>query len=217
MGSSHSFSQEQKLHFLACFQQLDTNADGKLTVDEMQTLNQNAGDDHKLSAEEMKDLTLKFAQMDSDNSGTVSFDEFIAFLENHEDFQNTVNTSHDATAVHLSLQRGEVITDVEGLADDLNLGGLLAAEYKEAVRCGAELSPSTTHACSPSVQFTTSGDNAGKKYTLIMTDPDAPSRATHEFREFIHWVVSDLKAESLANCDASWYHCCGLSRSWGPL
>lgn len=199
MGASHSFSEEQKLHFLGCFEQLDTNTDGKLSVEELENMNQSAGD-HKLSDEEMKDIQAKFAEMDSDNSGSVSFDEFIAYLEKHEDFQSIVNTSHDNTALHLSLQRAGVLADVEGLTDALNLGGALAAEYKDPVRCGAELSPPITHGTSPSVQFTPSGANAGKKYTLIMSDPDAPSRATHEFREFIHWVVSDITAESLASC-----------------
>jgi len=30
-------------------------------------------------------------------------------------------------------------------------------------------------------------------YTLVVTDPDAPSREDPKFREFRHWVVSDLK------------------------
>jgi phosphatidylethanolamine-binding protein len=33
----------------------------------------------------------------------------------------------------------------------------------------------------------------GKKYTCIKTDPDAISRTNPIFREFIHWVISDLE------------------------
>ena len=33
------------------------------------------------------------------------------------------------------------------------------------------------------------------KYTLVMTDPDAPSRQTPKFREWRHWVVRVLSIE----------------------
>jgi len=31
-------------------------------------------------------------------------------------------------------------------------------------------------------------------YTLVMTDPDAPSRADPKYRQFRHWVITGLKA-----------------------
>jgi len=32
----------------------------------------------------------------------------------------------------------------------------------------------------------------GKYYTLVMTDPDAPSRHDHKFREWRHWIVGNI-------------------------
>lgn len=39
--------------------------------------------------------------------------------------------------------------------------------------------------------MTFGGMESGRSYCVIMTDPDAPSRAEPTYREFIHWVVSD--------------------------
>lgn len=46
----------------------------------------------------------------------------------------------------------------------------------------------------PSVSY--SGAKEGVKYCLIMTDPDAPSRAEPSYRSFCHWVVNDLYGEA---------------------
>ncbi|KAG6890530.1 hypothetical protein C0995_007732 [Termitomyces sp. Mi166 len=35
-------------------------------------------------------------------------------------------------------------------------------------------------------------------YTLVMTDPDAPSRADPKYRQFRHWVVTGLKIPPIA-------------------
>ncbi|KAF9387607.1 hypothetical protein CPB97_002323 [Podila verticillata] len=37
-------------------------------------------------------------------------------------------------------------------------------------------------------------DSPTNKYTLIMTDPDAPSRKFPKLREYCHWVVSNIPA-----------------------
>ncbi|GMS89105.1 hypothetical protein PENTCL1PPCAC_11280, partial [Pristionchus entomophagus] len=50
----------------------------------------------------------------------------------------------------------------------------------------------------PSVQW--NGDN-GKLYTLIMTDPDAPSRAEPTYREWHHWLVSNIPGQDIAKGD----------------
>ncbi|GMT18951.1 hypothetical protein PFISCL1PPCAC_10248 [Pristionchus fissidentatus] len=50
----------------------------------------------------------------------------------------------------------------------------------------------------PAVQW--KGDNA-KLYTLIMTDPDAPSRAEPTYREWHHWLVSNIPGTDLAKGD----------------
>ncbi|KAF8356831.1 hypothetical protein PRIPAC_91826 [Pristionchus pacificus] len=50
----------------------------------------------------------------------------------------------------------------------------------------------------PSVKW--NGDN-NKLYTLIMTDPDAPSRAEPKYREWHHWLVSNIPGQDLAKGD----------------
>ena len=42
----------------------------------------------------------------------------------------------------------------------------------------------------PIVSYSLPSDLANSKFTLIMTDPDAPSRAKPIYREFIHWMVN---------------------------
>nr|UUW44838.1 flowering locus T/terminal flower 1_1 [Equisetum bogotense] len=46
----------------------------------------------------------------------------------------------------------------------------------------------------PSVQFLLQDDNKDTLYTLIMTDPDAPSPSEPYLREWIHWMVTDIPA-----------------------
>ncbi|KAF9990392.1 hypothetical protein BGZ75_002173 [Mortierella antarctica] len=50
----------------------------------------------------------------------------------------------------------------------------------------------TQHA--PQVSF--QPDSPSDKYTLIMTDPDAPSRKDPKFREYRHWIVSNIAGSS---------------------
>ncbi|XP_039492541.1 protein D2 [Drosophila santomea] len=42
----------------------------------------------------------------------------------------------------------------------------------------------------------------GEFYTLIMTDPDAPSRAEPKFREFKHWILANIHGNDLESGDA---------------
>lgn len=39
-------------------------------------------------------------------------------------------------------------------------------------------------------------------YSLILTDPDAPSRTDPKFREFKHWVVVNIPGNDVASGDA---------------
>lgn len=34
-------------------------------------------------------------------------------------------------------------------------------------------------------------------YTLLMVDPDAPSRKNHTMREFIHWMVVNIPGDNV--------------------
>ncbi len=38
-------------------------------------------------------------------------------------------------------------------------------------------------------------------YTLLMTDPDAPSRAQPEFREWHHWLVVNIPGNNISEGD----------------
>lgn len=40
-------------------------------------------------------------------------------------------------------------------------------------------------------------------YTLVMTDPDAPSRAEPKYRQFRHWVITGLKAPAISASETS--------------
>ncbi|XP_014503123.1 CEN-like protein 1 [Vigna radiata var. radiata] len=54
---------------------------------------------------------------------------------------------------------------------------------------GHELMPSTVMA-KPRVEI--GGDDMRTAYTLIMTDPDAPSPSDPYLREHLHWMVTDI-------------------------
>ncbi|GAB6024933.1 hypothetical protein CHUAL_010036 [Chamberlinius hualienensis] len=62
------------------------------------------------------------------------------------------------------------------------------------VRDGDELTPTQVRD-KPLVEFT--GDS-NKFYTLIMTDPDAPSRSDPIYKEVLHWLVVNIPGNSLA-------------------
>ena len=105
------------------------------------------------------------------------------------------------------LQSGGVVGDLEGW--ECALGGGFSVAYAgngpedgAGAGCfspGQELPAPLTHTAPSSVTYQ-AADSAGgaQKYTLVLTDPDAPDRETHAFREFVHYVVSDLTAEGLA-------------------
>lgn len=93
-----------------------------------------------------------------------------------------------------------VSLDIEGLTDESLVNrdnAELGVTYGEnVVAQGCTMTPTVT--CSaPTIKWLSEG-NEGKKYTLIVTDPDAPDREEHAYREFIHWVQTDITAESLA-------------------
>ncbi|XP_024395460.1 protein MOTHER of FT and TFL1 isoform X1 [Physcomitrium patens] len=59
---------------------------------------------------------------------------------------------------------------------------------------GCQLKPSAT-AQAPEIQLSDkSGDN--NYYTLVMTDPDAPSPSEPSLREWLHWIVTDIPGNS---------------------
>jgi len=42
-------------------------------------------------------------------------------------------------------------------------------------------------------------------YTLLMTDPDAPSRAKPEFREWHHWLVVNIPGNNISEGEVRRY------------
>jgi len=94
------------------------------------------------------------------------------------------------------LKAAGVVEDLEGFSASL-AGSFSVAFPGGGFAPGDELPAPQTHVPPSAVSYKAEG-NASMMYTLIMTDPDAPDRATHAFREFVHFVVSDVTAESLA-------------------
>ncbi|KAG6865215.1 hypothetical protein C0991_004416 [Blastosporella zonata] len=46
----------------------------------------------------------------------------------------------------------------------------------------------------PAIHITSASPEASTaSYTLVMTDPDAPSRADPKYRQFRHWVITGLR------------------------
>lgn len=95
-----------------------------------------------------------------------------------------------------TLTENEVLKDVLGMSAP---GAGMAAgavalrvvyEGAGAVECGCDMRPSATKE-PPRVYAT--GLRAGAKYTLIMSDPDAPSRAAPRCREWLHWIVANTE------------------------
>ncbi|EDV43704.1 uncharacterized protein Dana_GF16396 [Drosophila ananassae] len=74
---------------------------------------------------------------------------------------------------------------------------LLKVTYKNGLvaKDGVELTP-TQVKDQPNVEWDA---QPGEFYTLIMTDPDAPSRAEPKFREFKHWVLVNIAGNDLAS------------------
>lgn len=50
----------------------------------------------------------------------------------------------------------------------------------------------------PHVHWPTEGDAPGTLYTLCLTDPDAPSRQEPTYREWHHWLVSNISGNDVA-------------------
>ncbi|KAG7090452.1 hypothetical protein E1B28_009568 [Marasmius oreades] len=108
------------------------------------------------------------------------------------------------SAVVTALKREQIIPDVA--PEDFNPSVLFSIIYlsgKEAI-LSTELAREDT-LDEPQINFTpmvmsdeAAGDSTSSEgetmYTLVMTDPDAPSRAEPKYRQFRHWVITGLKS-----------------------
>ena len=101
------------------------------------------------------------------------------------------------SAVASALKREHIIPDV--IPEDFNPSVLFSIIYpngKEAILSTELVREDTLD--EPDINFTpmvasdeAAGDSTGHEttYTLVMTDPDAPSRTEPKYRQFRHWVV----------------------------
>nr|XP_043631526.1 CEN-like protein 1 [Erigeron canadensis] len=88
----------------------------------------------------------------------------------------------------MSLVVGRVIGDV---VDPFTPSVIMEVTYNPNYQVfnGHELMP-TTIAHKPQVQI--GGVDMRSSYTIIMTDPDAPSPSDPYLREHLHWIVTDI-------------------------
>uniref|UniRef100_A0A023EJM6 Putative secreted protein n=1 Tax=Aedes albopictus TaxID=7160 RepID=A0A023EJM6_AEDAL len=97
-----------------------------------------------------------------------------------------------AVAVRKSFTENEIVPDVIKRAP----GVLVKVTYPSGaeVNLGNELTP-TQVKDEPTVSWKADPDAL---YTLVMTDPDAPTRATPKMREWKHWVVINVPGSDVA-------------------
>ncbi|KAK2154209.1 hypothetical protein LSH36_274g00036 [Paralvinella palmiformis] len=80
----------------------------------------------------------------------------------------------------------------EHILEDLGVkqpSGLLKVKYGNMdVQPGTELTP-TLVKDTPCCEW---NDEPGQLYTIVMNDPDAPSRENPKFREWHHWCVTNI-------------------------
>lgn len=84
---------------------------------------------------------------------------------------------------------------VPDVVDELLPKGKLQVKYATgvAVQEGNELTP-TQVKDEPQVTWE---EEQGHLYTLLMVDPDAPSRADPKYREILHWAVINIPGNKL--------------------
>jgi phosphatidylethanolamine-binding protein (PEBP) family uncharacterized protein len=87
---------------------------------------------------------------------------------------------------------------------DFKPKGFLQVQYSNDINVtlGNELRPIET-ASIPRVQFTLMNDDNdivvkdGDLFSLVMTDPDAPTRGDEKWSEYCHWVIKDIPMDEL--------------------
>lgn len=102
------------------------------------------------------------------------------------------------SSVHLHLANAfEVV-------DDFTPSTMLSIAYpsNKEVSLGNTLKPDDTQD-KPIFQITPEGEDNSKTYTIVLTDPDAPSRDDPKWSEFCHWIITDVKLPSLEAITAS--------------
>ncbi|KAL0640354.1 carboxypeptidase Y inhibitor [Maublancomyces gigas] len=100
-----------------------------------------------------------------------------------------------------SLRKHEIIPDV---VDDFTPNTMLSIAFltNKEVSLGNTLKPEDAQE-QPILQITPESEDESKTYTIVLTDPDAPSRKDTKWSEFCHWIVTDVKLPSLEAITAS--------------
>ncbi|RZF45193.1 hypothetical protein LSTR_LSTR009964 [Laodelphax striatellus] len=85
---------------------------------------------------------------------------------------------------------------IEDIADNLDPdAGVATVKYANVeVEVGNELAPKDTKV-QPTVAWNAKPD---KFYTLLMSDPDAPSRKDPRFREWQHWLIVNIPGNDIS-------------------
>lgn len=107
-------------------------------------------------------------------------------------------------------KKHEIVPEV---VDKFDTHGLLTIEYSPSaqVTLGNTLKVAETQN-KPKIQFTLNSSSQepelvveeDDRFTLVLTDPDAPSNKDHKWSEYCHWVVTDLhlNANNLESLDS---------------
>ncbi|KAK9766892.1 hypothetical protein K7432_003682 [Basidiobolus ranarum] len=100
------------------------------------------------------------------------------------------------SSIKQTFTKAGIIPDV---LQDVENAVVLRVTYPsgDAVNSGNELSVEGTQE-QPQVHIDA---KEGEKYTLIMTDPDAPSRESPTLGEWRHWVVGNVTGDDLSKAD----------------
>jgi hypothetical protein len=96
--------------------------------------------------------------------------------------------------VERRLREDEIIPDVLQKLKDVDL---LKVSYSKGLKVdlGNILTPTQVKE-QPTIEYDA---NPNDFYTLLMTDPDAPSRMEPTFREFRHWLVVNIPGNDIEN------------------
>lgn len=135
---------------------------------------------------------------------TSRFSVFKGFTNYQSRMLITISQSLDE-----SYTKHKIIPEV---VDKFDTQGLLTIEYNQndQVALGNTLSVKNTQN-KPSVQFTLNSPNQeleleiskDDRFTLVLTDPDAPSNTDHKWSEYAHWIVTDLSLNTNGGAKSS--------------
>ncbi|XP_066259503.1 protein D3-like [Euwallacea similis] len=101
--------------------------------------------------------------------------------------QVSADGAHKDHKVEFAFTANQIVPDVIVKAPD-HLLGVKYEKSKKVVYLGNELAPMDVRE-QPTITFDADPDDF---YTIVMTDPDAPSRANPVSREFRHWLVGNI-------------------------